>query len=234
MNDPKHRWYDLDAQKNDLSFFAKWQQDLTPALQLFADAQYRRVNYDINGFRNNPTLVIKNTYNFFNPKLGLSYRLKDLLAYASFSVANKEPNRDDFEAGLQQQPKPERLNDLEVGIEKRSTKKSWSANIYYMNYKDQLVLTGMINDVGAYTRTNIPESYRLGVELQGNIEACNWLRIDFRIVDGRAEDAAGEGDLAFGKPALAADRAGERRVHYRSSPAAATAFNPSSAETKRS
>lgn len=177
MKDPKHRWYDLDAKKTDASFFAKWQQDITSALQVFADAQYRRVNYNIDGFRNNPTLFIKNNYNFFNPKLGLSYRMKDLMAYASFSIANKEPNRDDFEAGLQQQPKPERLNDLEFGIENRNTKKSWSANFYYMNYKDQLVLTGMINDVGAYTRTNIPESYRLGMELQGSIEANKWLRV---------------------------------------------------------
>jgi iron complex outermembrane receptor protein len=99
-----------------------------------------------------------------------------LLAYASFSVANKEPNRDDFEAGLHQQPKPERLNDLEVGIENKNNKRNWSANFYYMNYKDQLVLTGKINDVGAYTRTNIPASYRLGIELQGSIEANKWLK----------------------------------------------------------
>ena len=67
-----------------------------------------------------------------------------------------------------QQPKPERLYDFELGIEKTKNNYNWSATLYYMNYKDQLVLTGKINDVGAYTRTNIPKSYRMGIELQGS------------------------------------------------------------------
>jgi iron complex outermembrane recepter protein len=90
-------------------------------------------------------------------------------------VANKEPNRDDFEAGAAQQPKPERLQDVEIGIERSGKNYNWSATFYYMNYKDQLVLTGKINDVGAYTRTNIPDSYRSGVELQGSYKFSEWL-----------------------------------------------------------
>lgn len=174
MDDPKHRWYDLDADKKDLNLYAKWQQDLTSSFRFFADAQYRRVNYDLQGFRDNPTLWIKKDYNFFNPKIGFSYQQHNWLAYASYSVANKEPNREDFEAGIQQLPKPEKLNDWELGVENKNDKRSWAANLYYMQYKDQLVLTGKINDVGAYTRTNIPDSYRLGIELQGAVSLNKW------------------------------------------------------------
>ena len=84
----------------------------------------------------------------------------------SYSVASKEPNRNDFEAGINQQPKPEKLYDLELGVEKSGVAFSYGATLYYMNYKDQLVNTGKINDVGAYTRTNTPQSYRLGAELR--------------------------------------------------------------------
>jgi iron complex outermembrane receptor protein len=170
------RWYDLGAFKKDFNVYGKWQQDVTSKLQLFADAQYRRVNYDLLGFKNNPALFINNTYNFFNPKIGLSYHVGDWLAYASYGIAHKEPNRDDFEAGLDQQPKPEKLKDWETGVERRNSKTFFSANIYYMKYKDQLVLTGKINDVGEYTRTNIPDSYRAGVELQGSGVINKWVK----------------------------------------------------------
>ena len=170
------RYYDVPADKNDVNFYGKWQQDLTTNLQLFADLQYRRVNYHLDGFEDNPTLFIHPVYNFWNPKAGLSYHKHDWLVYASFSQANKEPNRDDFEASLEQQPKPEHLNDWEFGIDNKNNHRSLSANLYYMRYKDQLVLTGKINDVGSYTRTNIPESYRLGLELQGSTVITPWLR----------------------------------------------------------
>jgi iron complex outermembrane receptor protein len=170
------RWYDLDASKKDFNVYGKWQQDLTDQFQLFADAQYRRVDYDLLGFRDNPDLFINNTYDFFNPKIGLSYHQNNWLAYVSYSVAHKEPNRDDFEAGKDQQPKPETLQDWEAGIERKNNRSFLSANLYYMKYKDQLVLTGQINDVGAYTRTNIPNSYRLGIELQGSSMINKWLK----------------------------------------------------------
>jgi len=170
------RWYDLDASKKDFNVYGKWQQDLTDQFQLFADAQYRRVDYNLLGFRDNPDLFINNTYDFFNPKIGLSYHQNNWLAYVSYSVAHKEPNRDDFEAGKDQQPKPETLQDWEAGIERKNNRSFLSANLYYMKYKDQLVLTGQINDVGAYTRTNIPNSYRLGIELQGSSMINKWLK----------------------------------------------------------
>lgn len=174
-NGPK-RWYDLDASKKDLNVYGKWQQDLTDRFQLFADAQFRRVDYDLLGFRDNPDLFIRNTYNFFNPKIGFSYHQNNWMAYASYSVAHKEPNRDDFEAGKNQQPQTEILNDWEAGIERKNSKTFFSANLYYMKYKNQLVLTGQINDVGAYTRTNIPHSYRAGIEVQGSSMISKWLK----------------------------------------------------------
>ena len=168
MDLPKFRYYHLNAEKNDGNVFAKWQQDLTKSLQIFADMQYRGVHYDLRGFRDNPTLFVKKNYSFFNPKLGLTYHRNNWQAYASYSAASKEPNRDDFESGASLQPKAEHLDDVELGIENKDAKTFLSANLYYMHYKNQLVLTGMINDVGAYTRTNIPKSYRMGVELQAS------------------------------------------------------------------
>ncbi|MES1218898.1 MAG: TonB-dependent receptor, partial [Bacteroidota bacterium] len=139
----------------------------------------------INGFRNNPSLVIKNQYDFFNPKAGISYNKNGWKSYLSYSIATKEPNRDDFEAGNNQQPKPERLNDVELGIEKNKTNYSLAVTLYYMKYKNQLVLTGKINDVGAYTRTNIPESYRTGIELQGTVKANKWLNASANLAISR-------------------------------------------------
>jgi iron complex outermembrane receptor protein len=163
------RWYDLNADKNDLNIYLKEQTRFANNWQFYYDLQFRHVNYDINGFRDNPSLIINNDYNFLNPKAGISYNKNKWKGYFSFAVANKEPNRDDFEAGQSQQPKPERLYDWEAGAELVKLKWNVEANIYYMRYKDQLVLTGKINDVGAYTRTNIPESYRAGIELQGSV-----------------------------------------------------------------
>lgn len=165
-----HKWYDLDALKRDVNVYWKGEYKLTSSLRLFADLQYRTVKYNIDGFRQRPSLIQHNTYNFFNPKAGISYSLDDRQeVYASFAIGNKEPNRDDFEAGLTQTPKHETLRDIEAGYSFKNNNIVLQANVYYMDYKNQLVQTGMLNDVGAYTRTNIPESYRAGVELQGSV-----------------------------------------------------------------
>lgn len=169
------RWYDLDADKNDFSIYFKEQTKIGSLFAIFYDLQYRTVKYTIYGFRNNPGLTIKNKYNFFNPKAGLSFQKNEWSGYLSYSRGQKEPNRDDFEAGLDQQPKPEKLNDLELGLEKKNNKYNIGIVGYYMHYKDQLVLTGEINDVGAYTRTNIAKSYRAGVEIIAAAEIAPWL-----------------------------------------------------------
>jgi iron complex outermembrane receptor protein len=101
-----------------------------------------------------------------------------LKEYFSYSLGQHEPNRDDFEANPNEQPKPEHLHDFELGIEKGKASYSWAADVYYMRYKDQLVLTGKINDVGSYTRTNIPKSYRMGIELQGAVTCNSWFNIE--------------------------------------------------------
>ncbi len=97
-------------------------------------------------------------------------------AYFSFSRATHEPNRDDFETGHTQQPKPETVNDFEIGLNKKTPVYNWGITGYYMLYQNQLVLTGKINDVGEYTRTNTPRSWRLGLELQGGIKPANWFQ----------------------------------------------------------
>ena len=163
-----YKWYgDLPAHKKDLSLYTKLTQQLSDHWQLFADMQLRNVDYTINGFNDNPLLVIKNNYTFLNPKIGFTYFNKNWQVYASYALAGKEPNRDDFEAGKTQQPKQETLNDWELGVERKSKSFSYGANLYYMKYNNQLVLIGNINDVGSYTRTNIDNSYRAGIELQG-------------------------------------------------------------------
>jgi len=164
------RWYDLDANKNDLTLYFKQQTKISSLLSVFYDLQYRGVKYNLYGFRDNPDIIITNTYNFFNPKAGLSFQKNEWSGYLSYSLGQKEPNREDFEAGLDQQPKPEKLNDLELGAEKRNDKYNVGITGYYMHYKDQLVLTGKINDVGAYTRTKFPKGNGMVVELTAGQE----------------------------------------------------------------
>jgi iron complex outermembrane receptor protein len=175
MPTPTHTWYHHDALKKDFNIYLKEQYSLSSNWSLFGDLQYRMVDYNINGFRDNPAVTINDNFNFFNPKAGISYNRNGWKGYFSYGMANKEPNRDDFEAGTDQQPRPEKLHDLETAIERVSSKYNWSATFYYMHYRDQLVLTGKINDVGAYTRTNIPKSYRAGVELQGGVRFAPWI-----------------------------------------------------------
>jgi len=164
------KWYALDAHKTDANIYLKQQVNFAANWFGFLDLQYRTVQYDINGFRNNPTLQVKNDYHFFNPKAGISFVHNNWKGYLSFGIAQKEPNRDDFETGQTQQPGFEKLYDTEFGIEKKDKKYNWAATFYFMHYKNQLVLTGQINDVGAYTRTNIPQSYRAGIELEGKYQ----------------------------------------------------------------
>ncbi|MES1216600.1 MAG: TonB-dependent receptor plug domain-containing protein [Bacteroidota bacterium] len=176
ITEPDKRWYDLDAKKTDATIYFKQQTQFATNWSLFYDIQYRHVKYNLNGFEDNPSLIINNSYNFLNPKAGISYNNNGWNGYLSYSKGGKEPNRDDFEASLTKQPKAEKLNDIELGIGKRIHNYTWNAVFYYMGYKDQLVLTGQINDVGAYTRTNIPKSYRMGIELDGGVDITKWLK----------------------------------------------------------
>ncbi len=168
----RSRYYNFDARKTDANLYAKWQYNISKEWSSFADLQYRHANYKINGFKDFPDIRINEHWNFVNPKAGISYQNKYWSGFFSYAIGNKEPNRDDFQAGKTQLPKREQLHDFEFNITKRNLvgNLSLGATFYYMYYKDQLVLTGQINDVGAYTRTNIPESYRAGVEIESNYQ----------------------------------------------------------------
>ncbi|HQE11458.1 MAG TPA: TonB-dependent receptor [Flavipsychrobacter sp.] len=175
-------WYHLPAKKKDLSVYTKAQHQVLNKLYLFGDLQLRYVDYSIKGFRKNPSIKINTPYLFFNPKAGVSYFIsqqsqQSQKLYASIALANKEPNRDDFEASPNHLPQPERLTDIEAGYELNHTKWNFSANAYYMYYTNQLILTGKINDVGAYTRTNAPKSFRTGLEVQFNGHLLSWLHL---------------------------------------------------------
>lgn len=169
-------YYLFNAFKKDMNVYAKWQYNIDNHFSLFTDLQYRFVKHDLRGFENNPLLNINRKFNFINPKAGISYNAHGWNAYISYALAHKEPNRSDFEANENEQPLAEKLQDFEVGIERIKKKYSYSATIYYMRYSNQLVLTGKINDVGSYTRTNTPNSYRAGIELQGATNIANWLK----------------------------------------------------------
>ncbi len=173
---PKDYIYnDFPAKKTDVNFYAKWLHALNEKWNIFGDIQYRHVMHDMEGFEGNPTLFIDRKFDFVNPKAGISYYYDGWNAYFSYAMANKEPNRDDFQASPQQQPKQETLHDLELGLEKKTTSYNWGITVYDMIYKDQLVLTGKLNDVGNYTRINVPNSYRLGIELQGGYIFNKWM-----------------------------------------------------------
>jgi iron complex outermembrane recepter protein len=170
------KWYDHDARKTDISSYIKWQRQIGKHWFSFADVQYRFVDYQISGFRNNPAIDITETWNFINPKAGLTYQKNKWTAYGSYAMGNKEPNRDDFEAGINQRPKREQLHNIELGVQHGELLPGLQAGIngFLMYYRDQLVLTGQINDVGAYTRTNLPESYRMGTELDVRYFKPKW------------------------------------------------------------
>jgi iron complex outermembrane receptor protein len=135
--------------------------------------------YQFTGTRKYPDVTVNETYRFINPKFGISYRNNNFMAYASYAAGNKEPNRDDFEReSTSARPLREQLHNVETGIIKTSDKYNWNMNVYYMRYKDQLVLTGRINDVGDPVRANVPNSYRFGIEAQGTYRFSKWLETE--------------------------------------------------------
>ena len=165
----RDRYYDNNAVKDDRNIYAKATFEVSPGLNLFGDLQVRGIDYSFLGVNDDQRIVDgQESYTFFNPKFGLSYEKGDKTWYASFAVANREPTRSDFtDNPITEVPKPERLNNIEAGIRARSGRFTYNANFYYMDYKDQLILTGQINDVGAYIRENVASSYRAGIELDG-------------------------------------------------------------------
>ncbi|UKM65877.1 TonB-dependent receptor [Flavobacteriaceae bacterium GSB9] len=167
----RDRYYNGDATKNDFSVFSKATIKLDEKLTGFIDLQGRFVSYKTNGL-NSDRIEFKTDadFSFFNPKLGLTYKSSDFSSfYTSYARANREPNRDDFKAGVTEN---ETLNDIELGWRYRNNNVSLNTNLYYMFYQNQLVLTGELDDVGSPIRATSGKSYRLGLEVDAAIQFC--------------------------------------------------------------
>lgn len=167
----KARYYDDFSTKTDWNGYAKANYQIAAKWNVFADMQLRHVNYEANG---QDTGLVNDTFKFFNPKGGVTFTLNDKNNfYASYAKAHREPNRNDYENGS---PRPEKLDDYELGWRYASSKMKININGYFMNYKDQLVLTGQLNDVGAPIRDNVGDSYRLGLEMDAMLQlAEKWV-----------------------------------------------------------
>lgn len=165
----RDRYYTDNAVKTDVNLYAKAFYQLSTKLNGFADAQVRTVGYSFLGF-NSQLQNVQQTANltFFNPKAGLTYVLNDRnTLYISVGVGHREPNRNDYtQSTPASRPQAEQLIDYEAGYKLQTTGLAFTANAYYMNYRNQLALSGQLNDVGAANRINIPVSYRAGLELE--------------------------------------------------------------------
>jgi len=188
--DPSHEYYRNKGKKNDFTIYWKASNTLWQSLRLYADVQYRHIGFKINGDNDKwdwtaspehlQVLNVDEKFDFFNPKVGLIYDFnKHNTAYASFSVAQKEPTRNNYTDGLfTVHPKAEKLFDWEAGYTFSSDRFTAGVNFYYMKYKDQLVLNGKLNEIGEAMAENVPDSYRMGVELQAGVKITEWLRWD--------------------------------------------------------
>ncbi|GGW46577.1 TonB-dependent receptor [Arenibacter certesii] len=158
--DYKDRYYDDTSTKEDMNVYAKANYKIDSNWSVYGDLQLRDIVYTANGAE---TGIVDDTFTFFNPKAGITYDLNtNNNFYLSYARANREPNRNDYKSGS---PKPEKLDDFELGWRHTSTGVSLNTNLYYMKYKDQLVLTGELNDVGGPLRANVGDSYRMGLEI---------------------------------------------------------------------
>jgi len=184
-------YYDDYSSKTDGNIFAKANYQFTEKLSFYGDLQYRRVRYKANSAE---TGLVDDTFNFFNPKAGLNYAFNEKnTLYFSYARANREPNRTDYEGG---NVKPEKLNDFELGWRFNSEKFQLNSNVYYMGYKDQLILTGRLDDVGNPIRANTEKSYRLGFEFDATIALSEkfTLRPNFTISSNKNVDLAVDGE----------------------------------------
>jgi iron complex outermembrane receptor protein len=175
----RDRYYNDDATKTDVNLYAKAFYQFTSKFNAYADLQVRQVDYSFLGFNSQLQNVQQDArLTFFNPKAGLTYTFDDLSSvYASVGVGQREPNRDDYtQSTPESRPRAETLIDYEAGYKLQTARLAFTANAYYMNYRNQLVLSGQLNDVGAYNRVNVPSSYRAGVELEAGARLTNQLR----------------------------------------------------------
>ena len=184
-----YQYYDSDARKNDASVFVKASFNITRGLQVFADVQYRHVDYKTTGINDkfyedggrwvNQPLNVDEHYNFLNPKAGLSYVQGPHRGYASVAVSHREPQRDNFtDNGNYPFPKAEKLVDYEAGYNFSGRTLRAGVNLYYMDYRDQFVQTGQKSDIGEKLTTNVHKSYRAGMEITAGWDATPWLTFE--------------------------------------------------------
>ncbi|WP_294633932.1 TonB-dependent receptor [uncultured Bacteroides sp.] len=176
---PDTDYYFNNATKNDGNIYLKANYELAKGVNAYMDLQYRHICYKIDGTNDKynwlasemQRLDIHEDFGFFNPKAGLSWQINPHhRLFVSFSEAQKEPTRNNYTDGrFDEHPKPERLLDYELGYTFAGKTFQAGANLYYMDYKDQLVLTGELNEIGEAMASNVPDSYRMGVELMANL-----------------------------------------------------------------
>ena len=188
--DVNYKYYDSDARKFDGNAYLKAAYKLTPQWEVFADVQFRYVNYKTDGYNDKfidnddgtyskHYLDIDEKYNFFNPKAGFAWHKGGHRVYGSIAASHREPERNNFtDNGHYPAPKAERVTDYELGYQFTATKWHVGANVYYMDYTDQFVQTGQVSDIGEKLTTNIKSSYRLGVELTASWMAAPWLTVE--------------------------------------------------------
>ncbi len=226
--DIRDLYYDNNAVKDDYNIYLKGTYEAFDNFYLFGDLQWRKIDYTFVGINNDLRDISGEVnFNFFNPKFGFTYQFsQNLNWYASYAVANREPVRRDFTDSpiVDRAPQPENLQNVEAGVKGTSKNLTYNANLYYMRYRDQLVLTGQLNDVGAYVRDNVDNSYRAGIELDaayrvspkisfgGNIalsrnkiEEFNEFIDDYSVADFRQEIIVHtDTDIAFSPNIIAA------------------------------
>lgn len=192
--DPLQKYYDNHGRKFDSNVYLRANYDIDRHFSVFADLQYRHIHYTITGMSDNwdwntsslAILDVERRWDFFNPKVGVNYTSGAHRGFASWAVAQKEPTRDNFTDGtLESYPKAERLDDFEVGYSFNHKLFSVGVNLYYMLYKDQLVVTGQLSDTGNPLSVNVPDSYRMGIELQGALRPCEWFDWQFNLTLSR-------------------------------------------------
>jgi len=184
-----HEWYRGTGLKTDANIFMKLNFHLLKSMVVFGDLQYRFIRHNISGLHEDLRDITQdNDYSFFNPKFGINHEFNsNHSVFFSFAVANREPNRSNFTDADTTHPAPnyETLFDYELGYKAGLNKFYLEANLYFMNYRDQLILTGEINNVGAPIMTNIPKSYRAGLELLAGLHPLNRLRFDVNLTLSR-------------------------------------------------
>ena len=193
-------YYRNNARKTDANIYAKAKYRLITSsphrLTLYADLQYRYVRYERNGMNDEDMtdLPLQVDFHFFNPKAGLTYQNRGHLLAASFAIANREPSRNNYKENVVYDattgeytglPHAERLYDYELGYTYSHPRFAIGANFYFMDYDNQLVLTGEYNDVGAYKTKNVKDSYRMGAEITAGVKITDWLRWDANLVASR-------------------------------------------------